>query len=868
MSKNNRPPQLLLRFFRWFCHPKLRDHIEGDLTELYNEQVNEIGKRRADLKFIGDVLLLFRPGIIKAVTGYKNFNNYDMIRSYFTIAWRTLVRNKAFSFINIGGLSLGLTCSMLIFLWVADEMNVDTFNSNKDVYNVYERIFSEGKVDAGPWAPGQLAAELKQRIPEIKYASGFWIHEGETLFNIGEKRIQFKGCAADSDFFKMFNYELLQGSAATALNDPDAIAISRKMAEIFFGTPEAAFGNMIRMDNRKEFKITAVFENVPSNASHQVDFVSNWHDLLESVQWLKSWIYRGPFTYVQLHQGADLASIENKIKDFLTPFLTADHNGEGYRTELGLQAYSEMYLHSTFENGVPKGGRIEYVKLFSLIAILILLIACINFMNLATARSVKRAKEVGVRKTVGAIRFFLISQFIGEAMLIAFLALVLALVVTASLLPSFNLLTNKQIAMPLTSLPFWGSLIALLLVTGFIAGSYPAFFLSSLNSVKVLKGSLKVDPNTLLFRKALVVLQFTVSIMMIAGAIVVSQQLYFIQSKNLGFDKENLLYIPLQGDLINKYEVFREQLLNRPGIQNVTRSTNAPSHINTHEYDLEWEGKSQDEKVIAIHNGIGYDFLSMMNIPLLQGRNFSKDFISDSSGFIINETALKTIGYKDPIGKPLKFFQRNGTIIGVVKDFHLKSLREPIKPLILFLGEHASWGYVLIKTQPGKTQDAIASVEQVFKQLEPEFLLRYYFADEEYQKLYQSEQTVSKLTDSFSVIAILISCLGLLGLTIFTVEQRRKEIGVRKVLGANIGHVVNILSRDIVKLVIIAALIATPVAWFALSRWLSDFAYKVSINWWLFLLVALATMGVAMITLSYHTIKAAIANPVNSLKSE
>jgi ABC-type antimicrobial peptide transport system permease subunit len=622
------------------------------------------------------------------------------------------------------------------------------------------------------------------------------------------------------------------------------------------------------MDNRKEFKITAVFEDVPANASQQFDFVSNWHDLLESVGWLKSWIYRGPFTYVQLEPGTNLAATEAKIKDFLTPFLTPDNNGEGYRTELGLQAYNDMHLYSSFENGVPKGGRIEYVRLFGVVAIIILLIACVNFMNLATARSVKRAKEVGIRKTVGAIRFSLISQFIGEAMLLTFFALVVALTITASLLPSFNLLTSKHLILPLTSIPFWGSLVALLFVTGLVAGSYPAFFLSSLNSVKILKGSLKLNSSILLFRKTLVVFQFALSIMMITGAIVVSQQVYFIQSKNLGFDKENLLYLPFQGDLINKYEVFKQQLLNRPGIQNVTRSTNAPSHINTHEYDLEWEGKSQDEKVIAIHNGIGYDFLSMMNIPILQGRNFSKDFISDSTAFIINETALKVIGYKDPIGKPLKFFQREGKIVGVVKDFHLKSLHEPIKPLILFLGENVSWGCVLIKTQPGQTQQAIASISDVFKQLEPEFLLRYYFADEEYQKLYRGEQTISKLTDSFSIIAIIISCLGLLGLTIFTVEQRRKEIGVRKVIGASIVNIVRLLLRDIVKLVMLSSLIATPIAWFVLSRWLSDFAYRVNVSGWLFLLTALATLGVALVTISYHTIKAAMTNPVKSLKSE
>ena len=866
MKRDIKPPRFFHRLLRWYCNPKLFVRIEGDLIESYYDHVEKSNKRKADIRFAIEVLLLFRPAIIRPLGKYDNPYNH-MIGNYFNVAWRNILRSKTFSLINIGGLSLGVMCSLLIFLWINDELNVDAFNSNKDVYSVYERVFSEGKVDAGPWTPGELAGELKQQFPEIKYASGFWTHNDQVLFNVDDKRLSFKGTAADSDFFKIFNYSLIRGTAATALKDPDAIAVSRRMAEAFFGSPEAAYGNTIRMNNTKDFKITAVFENVPDNASQQFEFVSNWEDLLQSVQWLKIWIYRGPFTYIQLHPGTDPAKIEVKIKDFLTQFMTAN-SGNGYRTELGLQAYNEMYLYSNFQDGVPQGGRIEYVQLFALIAIFILLIACINFMNLSTARSVKRAKEVGVRKTMGAFRSYLVTQFIGEAMLLASLAMILALTLTAITLPYFNILTNKHIALPITSLSFWGGLAALLCLTGFIAGAYPAFFLSSLNPVRILKGSLKADPGALMFRRGLVVFQFVLVIAFIAGTITISRQVDYMQSKNLGFDRENLLYVPLQGDLVNKYEVFKQQLLNRPGIQNVTRSTNAPSHINTHEYDLSWEGKSEDEKVVAIHNGIGYEFLSMMNIPLLQGRNFSKEFISDSNAFIINETALNLIGYEDPIGKPLNFFRRRGTIIGVVKDFHLKSVREPIMPLVLFLGERASWGYVLVKTQPGMTQEGIASVEDVFKQLEPEFPLRYHFADQEFQKLYNSEQTVNKLSISFSMLAIFISCLGLLGLTMFTIEQRKKEIGVRKVIGATTINIISMLSNDIVKLVIVAALFATPIAWFAMDKWLSQFAYKADLSWWLFIGPTLVTLFIALATTSFQAIKAAVANPVKSLKSE
>lgn len=790
-----------------------------------------------------------------------------MILNYFTVAWRNIIRSKTFSFINIGGLVLGITCSLLITLWITDELSVNQFNSNPGLYNVYERVFSDGKVDAGPWAPGQLAAELKQQFPEIKYASGFWNHEREMVFNVDEQRLSYQGIAADSDFFKMFKYNLLKGRAHQTLNNPDAIAVSRRMAEAFFGTVDAAYGSTIRMNNEKDFRITAVFENVPDNASHQFEFVTNWTDLLERVQWLRVWIYRGPFTYVQLQPGADAANLEAKIKDFLTPFLTAN-SGEGYRTELGLQPYEDMYLYSTFEGGVPVGGRIEYVRLFAIVALFILLIACINFMNLSTARAVKRAKEIGVRKTMGAFKSSLVLQFIGEAMLLTAIAMVFALVATALLLPSFNLITSKHISLPLSSISFWGGLLALTAIIGVVAGAYPAFFLSSLNSIKILKGSLKVDAASLLFRKGLVVFQFVCVIAFIAGTLVISRQVDYMQTKNVGFDRDNLLFIPLQGNLFDKYDVFRERLLTRPGIQGVTRSTNAPSHINTHEYDLAWEGKSQDEKVVAIHNGIGYDFLPMMNIEILQGRNFSRDYVSDSTGFIINETALKTIGYDDPIGKPLSFFQRRGTIIGVVKDFHLNSLRDPIKPLIMFLGENASWGYVLVKMEAGKTEESIAGVEDIFRDLEPEFPLRYYFADEEFHKLYNSERTVKQLSMGFAILAVAIACLGLFGLTMFTTEQRKKEIGIRKAIGASTFDIVHMLSNDVVKLVILAALLAGPLAWISMNQWLSQFAYQIDAEWWLFAAPAALTLLIALTTTGYQAVKAAVANPVKSLKSE
>ncbi len=573
-----------------------------------------------------------------------------------------------------------------------------------------------------------------------------------------------------------------------------------------------------------------------------------------------------------MRSDADPVKVESKIKSFLNPYV-ANSDGAGFRLELGLQRYDKMYLNSDFKNGAPNGGRIEYVRLFTAIAIFILLIACINFMNLATARSVKRAKEVGIRKTAGAHRSILVIQFISETMLLAGLSVVLALAIVSAVLPYFNDLTYKQMVLPLTAPSFWTGISALLCFTGILSGSYPAFYLSSLNPVKVLKGSHKVGSNALLFRKALVVFQFVLSIILIVVTLVMSQQIHFVANKNLGFDKENLIYIPFQGDLDKKYSVFRQRLANLPGIKTVSRMDQPPSYTGAHAYDMEWEGKDPDTKTVVIHVTVGYGFLKLMNLTLLQGRDFSEDFPSDSttgstSSYIINETAVKLIGYNDPIGKPLGIFQHHGKIIGVIKDFNFKSLREPIEPLLINLDESIDWGYVLIKTEPGKTQEALAGAQKLFNEIEPKFPFRYSFADEEYQKLYDNEQTVSTLTHYFSFLAIFISCLGLLGLTMFTVEQRTKEIGVRKVIGASVSNIVALLSKDIVKLVILSAVIASPVSWFFMNNWLQEYAYRIEISSSVFLLAGAMAILIALTTISFQAIKAALTNPIRSLRSE
>ncbi len=793
-----------------------------------------------------------------------------MLRNYFKAAWRNLVRNKVFSFINVFGLALGMACSLLIFLWVQDERNVnENLATKKETYGVYERVFSEGKVETAHWTPGLLAAELRRKIPGIRYASGFWSAQ-DIRFSAGEKSIIEKGAFADSDYFKMFNYPLLEGTAAGALQEPQDISLSRKMAVAFFGSPEAAIGKTIRYNNLADLKVSAVFEDLSANSAEQFDYVINWQYLLQSQGWLTNWINRSPATFIQLQPHTDPATMEAEIKDFIQPYLGSGY-GSGFRTELGLQQFDQMYLYSSFKDGVPDGGRIEYVRLFSLIAVFILLVACINFMNLATARSAKRAKEVGIRKTMGALRQSLILQFIGEAILLAFLAFLLAMLFVVLVMPLFNQVTGKQIALPMASMQFWLDAMLLLLLTGIVAGSYPALYLSSLVPLKVLKGALTFSRSALIFRKGLVVFQFVLSIVFIVATIIISGQVRYVQEKNLGFDRENLVYVPMERSLAIQYPLLKRQLAVLPGVASVSYSNQIPTEIGSHVYDLSWEGKDPAAKVVAIHNGVGYDYVTTMHLSMVMGRDFSRNFPTDTVGYVINETALKMIGYKDPIGRLLVYFGHRGKIIGVVKDFNFQSLHDPIRPLVLeFMGERITWdgSYAVIRVAPGQTRRVLTGVENVCKTLDPAFPFRYTFADAAYQKLYTSELTVSHLSDSFSVLAVFISCLGLLGLTMFTAEQRRKEIGIRKIIGAGAGDIITMLSKDIVTLVALSAIIATPVAWLAMNRWLQNFAYHIDIDWWVFLLAGLIAVLIALATIAYQAIKAALANPVRALRME
>jgi ABC-type antimicrobial peptide transport system permease subunit len=790
-----------------------------------------------------------------------------MIKNYLKVAWRNLVRNKAHTFINIAGLSVGLACSLLILLWVQNELSIDAFHKNsKYLYQVYERQYFDNKVTGQYLTPGLLASEIKRQVPEVKYAVSVNPDEWHT-FKVGDKIISLKGASADSDFFKMFSYPLLQGNAGNALSNPLGIAVSRKMAVAFFGSPQAAMGKTVRLDDRKDFLISSVYEDAGINSSAKFDFLINWTSYLLDNPWARDWDNNDPLTYVQLRADANPATVDSKITYLLHKLDKYEKKGSFFQ-ELGLQRFDLVYLHSHFTNGKIDGGRIEYVRLFSIVAVFILLIACINFMNLTTARSVKRAKEIGVRKVVGAVRSVLIKQFITESLLITSGAVLVSLFIVVALLPYFNQITQKQIELPFAQPGFWLKLVFITFVTGVISGSYPALFLSSFNPVKVLKGAMKLDSGTTLFRKGLVVFQFVLSVVLIIGTVIVSKQVNYIQSKNLGYDRENLVYIPLKGNLVKGYEVFKHEALNIPGIASVTRMSNSPTDITRSTIGVNWEGKDPNARVAFSNSAVGYDFIKTMKLKLVAGRDFSKDFASDSTGYVLNEAAIKRTGYANPIGKPFTLWGNKGKIIGIVKDFHFNSLHDPIKPLVLKYGETGDAGTMLVRIRPGQTRGTLAGMEALARQLNPDFNFNYTFSDDEYHKLYNNEQVVNKLSDSFAFLAIFISCLGLLGLAMFTAEQRVKEIGIRKVLGASVSSLFALLSSEFLLLVLIAFLIATPVAWYAMNAWLRTFAYYTKVEWWMFALSAGLIVIIALATVSFQAIKAALVNPIKSLRSE
>ncbi|WP_343704187.1 ABC transporter permease [Chitinophaga sp.] len=787
-----------------------------------------------------------------------------MLKNYFKMAWRSLLNNKQSSFLNLVGLSTGLACALFIYLWVADELAVDRFNEKDSrLYRVMENRIRAGGIWTSPTTSGPMAAAMKADMPEVEYAVTEQPFDNATL-SVGENDVRANGKYTGRDFFKMFSYPLLQGNADQVLAGNNSIVISETLARKLFNNTENVVGKTVELQHEKQYTVSGVYKPAPSNATEQFDFLLPIDIRFASNIYIGSWGNTGTYTRVLLREGTDIDRFNSK----LAGFVNAQTNGKVKHRTPFLKRYSEDYLYGSYENGITTGGRITYVKMFTIIAVFILLIASINFMNLSTARAARRMKEIGIKKVAGASRFSLMLQYMGESVLLTFMALAVAVLLVALLLPSFNNITGKQLALSINPAMI-GSLVLITLMTGLLAGSYPALYLSGFKPIAVLKGRLASSAGELWVRKGLVVFQFAISAVLIVSVMVVYKQIAFVQNKNLGYKRDNVIMFDREGklDAEDHLEAFMERVRSVPGVVSATYMAHNMTGHNSGTSGVLWPGRDPEDRTEFENVAVSYDAEKTMGFEIKEGRTFSKDFASDSNAIIFNEAAIKYMGLKEPLGKTVQLWGEPRHIIGVVKDFHFESLHEEVKPLFFRLNAGNTYA-VAIKIQAGREKETIAGLENLYRQFNPGFTFSYQFLDEGYQKMYTAEKRIGVLSRYFAGLAILISCLGLFGLAAYTAQRRQKEIGVRKVVGASVSSVVMLLSREFLKLVAVAVLIALPLAWWATHSWLEGFAYHVTPGIGMFVLAGVVTLLITCFTISFQAVKAALANPVHSLKAE
>jgi predicted permease len=787
-----------------------------------------------------------------------------MIRHYLLVALRHLRRQKGYAALNVAGLALGLACSFLIGLWVHDELRFDRFHVDGDrLFRVMQHTtFSDGQVDTGVAVPKPLAEVFERDYPEVEHAVlATWPQE--LVLADGQRATREEGYHAGPAFFEVFSFPLLVGDRRTVLADPDAAAISETLAEKLFGPGWQAAGVVGRtvrvVGYEKDFRVTGVFADVPEASSLQFDLVLPMADFNARNEWVEHWGNFGVQLFVQLAEGADAAAFARKVRGLIN----ANHSLAN--AAVFLQPFADQNLYGDFRDGRLVGGRIEYVRVLSVVAVVILLLACINFMNLATARAAVRAKEVGVRKAIGAARRALVGQFLGEAVLVSVFAAVVSLLLVAAALPAFNALTGKALAFGSLGARSLGLLFGVALVTGLFAGSYPALYLSAFGAAGVLRGHVQGRGGAGL-RKGLVVFQFAASILLLIGTIAVHRQVGYIQTKHLGLDRENVVAMTLEGGARERYDAFRQELLRQPGVARVTTADQNPLEVGSSTTDPTWDGKPDDSQINFYVIRAGYDFVETMGMELVAGRALSPAFGADSVNYVINEAAAEAMGMTDPVGKRLAFWDREGQIVGVMRDFHMASLYTPIEPTIISFVP--SQDRLFVRVEPGRTAEALAGLRAVHDRFNPGYPFEYEFLDEAFARMYESERRIGALANAFAGLAVVIACLGLFGLAAFTAERRTKEVGIRKALGASVASLVALLSKDFVVLVAVAFAVAAPVGYLAMEQWLGGFAYRVTLGPWALVLAGAGALAVAFAAVGYHAFRAASSDPVKALRYE
>jgi len=786
-----------------------------------------------------------------------------MIQNYLVIAFRNILRNKLFSFVNIIGLAFGMSSALLIFLWVNDELLVNRFHSNVDrIYSVMEnQKYSDGRLYTFSSTPGPMAPFIKEKYPEIEKASRFtW--EVSNLFAYNEKAFYESGRYADQDFLQMFSFALEAGDGESALKEPNSIVISQSMAAKYFGEDDP-LGKALTMNTTTQFTVTGIFRDIGKNSSLRFEYLLPFEFFFEqNKSWLAEWDNNNIRTFIMLSPGADPALFAAKLKHEIKSHV------ETTNVELFIHPFGDLYLYGNFENGKIAGGRIDYVKIFFIVAIFVLVIACINFTNLATAQAAKRAKEVGLRKVLGAVPRQLFKQFMGESFFTVCISALISVLLVMLLIPMFNEITGKQLGLNLLDFRIVMIFAAIILFTAFLAGSYPAIFISEFKPVQVLKGQLKSGSGAGSFRKALVIFQFSLSIILIVSTTVVFRQMQFMQNRDIGFDRDNVFYIWMEGDVNKNFNTFRERLGSSPGIETVTASGQLPIEIGNSTSGVQWEGKDPEERILFSNLNVDYNFIQSMKMEIVEGRPFDPNLVTDSANYIVNQKAMEKFGFKGATaGQDLTMWERKGKIVGVVKDFNFGSLHSPIEPLIMHINPR--WlSCVLVRAKNGETEAALHSAESLWKEYAPGYPFKYSFLNHDWERFYQSEGQRGKVFNTLAVLSIFISCLGLFGLSAFSAERRTKELGIRKVLGATMPGLVQLMNKEFAILVVVSACIGCPVAYYLMSQWLQGYAYHVDVGYLTLLIAAAICLTIAVVTVSYHSLRVAATNPAKSLRYE
>lgn len=856
-----------MRLLCWFLKPELAEEVLGDLDEKFYSQVERHSYSRARKNYWYQVLHYLRPFAFKKINTQK-LNFLTMFKHNIKISYRSFLRFKSTFLINLTGLASGLACALLIYLWVVDELSMDKFHEKGDqIYQILQNAETANGVMTFDWTPGLLGPTLMERFPEVEIGTTVLKHEyfevpsyliyEENYFDVKEQYI-------DEHFFDVFSFDMLIGTVESIMEQPDNVLISQQLARTVFGSEDQAIGKVISFENdelEQDYVVSGIFVDPPKSSTMEFEVLFNVTEYAEAnAPWYTRWNSNNLWTYVILKEGTDLAQFNKDIYNLVEQFEPKAGS------KLITQKYDERYLNGLFEDGKVVGGRKSYVQLFSLVGLVVLIIACINFMNLSTAKANTRLKELGVKKALGALRNTLIAQYYTEALMITFIAAIASLLMATLALPFFNQLTGKALVLAFDSKLISG-FIAIVLLTTIISGSYPALYLSRLKTLSSLKGKLSGGFGDLWIRKGLVVFQFGITVILIVSVLVISNQIEYIQNKNLGYSRENVLIFTNSGMAEEEYPSFVNELKNIPGIL----ETSTAGHNLTGDYGrtggLRWPGQEEGKRLSFLNLETGPDFIETLGIEVVEGRSVDRNRTNEFDKILLNETAIEKMGLENPVGVKVKLWGRDKTIIGIVKDFNVRSLYSAIEPTIIHPVPEMQFR-TFVKLQSANMNETLEKIESLFDKFSGGAPYEPAFADQAYERMYAGEKQVAALSKSFALVAILISCLGLFGLTAFTAERRAKEIGIRKVLGAEVWRIVTLLSGDFSKMVLLSLLIALPVSYLVANQWIQNFAFAIDLGPSYFMLAGLIAFILAWLTVGIQTLKAARANPVDSLRSE